>query len=234
MLTQMLRKLSILVPISRILDRPERGWDPVTPEYAQGYARKSGVALQSTELDEVEHWVGGFSDKRILDVGGGPGVFSIPMAKSGANVVWHDASLNYMSIAKQQADEHGVLIDWNLGRLEDIAQYRDESFDFIFCRVSWYYNVNDSAFADLLLKLIKHGGCGYISTHTREHAGGYTALYTALQRLSDLSETHLKTKLIINHKPKGSLTSLIASLQVKEMRVDMAAKGLERVFFRKI
>jgi 2-polyprenyl-3-methyl-5-hydroxy-6-metoxy-1,4-benzoquinol methylase len=223
------KKLKFLVPISEKIDRPENGWDPVSQEYAETYAKESAAQLDLYELDELEKKIGSFQGKRVLDLGGGPGVFTIPMALRGAKVTWFDASRNYQNIVKQKAAENNVHIDYDIGRLEDIKKYEKETFDIIFCRVCWFYNVNDYALANIFLSLIKNNGYGYISTHTRD----YCDKVLILQYVSDYFQFIFKKKLIINHKPKGYMTKLFAGKNVKELCVDMSVDGLERVLFKK-
>lgn len=218
-----------LVPISLFYNKPENGWDPVTENYATEYAEKSGIAWKSKELDELSLWANGLSGKRVLDLGAGPGTFSIPMAKKGAHVFWHDASRNYQKIAKKYCEQYGLTIDFQIGRLEDIAKYKDNSFDVIFSRVAWYYNVSDKKFSQLLLRLLKPGGIGYISTHTRE----YSKKHLLVQYLSDIVENIFSIKLIINHKPRSHITTLFARMPVRDIYADYSTPGLERIIFKK-
>ncbi|MGH8511738.1 MAG: hypothetical protein ACREU8_10280 [Gammaproteobacteria bacterium] len=70
--------------------RPEEGWDPVPLEHAVKYGAGEWQAVNDAVLDELEQWIGGFGGKRILDLGGAPGQYSIAFAKRGGEVTWHE------------------------------------------------------------------------------------------------------------------------------------------------
>lgn len=115
-------------------------------------------------LDILEEKTGGLAGKRVLDMGGGPGQYSIALARRGADVTWHDVSTTYQSIAQAKAAAAGVDVNWSLGYFEDAAHLPLASFDLIFNRICWFYCRNDRAFAQQLWSLLKPGGLLYIHT----------------------------------------------------------------------
>jgi ubiquinone/menaquinone biosynthesis C-methylase UbiE len=67
---------------------------------------------------------------RILDVGGGPGRYSIALAQRGYEVTLFDLSQRCLELAKQKAREAGVQITaFEHGDARDLARFADESFD---------------------------------------------------------------------------------------------------------
>ena len=87
--------------------RPENGWDPVPLIHAKKYADKKWLDGTREELlYKIDDWVGGISGKTVLDLGGGPGQYSVALAKMGAKVVWHDVSELYLNYAKDKALSH--------------------------------------------------------------------------------------------------------------------------------
>ena len=104
--------------------------------------------------------------KRILDLGGGPGQYSVLFAQRGADVTWHDVSREYESIARERAAAAGVTFRFSLGYLEDAQRFREQPFDLVFCRVCWYYARSDRAFSRQFYSLIKPGGVGYVECNT--------------------------------------------------------------------
>jgi len=87
--------------------RPERGWDPVPADYAQQYAEAVWRQVDEAWLDVLARRIGGFEGKEVLDLGGGPGQYSVAFAKRGASVTWLDVSRNYMRIAQETAQGAG-------------------------------------------------------------------------------------------------------------------------------
>jgi 2-polyprenyl-3-methyl-5-hydroxy-6-metoxy-1,4-benzoquinol methylase len=151
-----------------LLHRVENGWDPIPPDYAHTYSELAWSEQKPRVVEELDRLTGGLLGKRVLDLGGGPGQYSVLFAERGAQVTWHDISREYLSIARSHADSNGVEVDFSLGYLEDAERFRAEPFDLVFCRVCWYYARNDRRFAKLLYSLVKPGGIAYIECNTPE------------------------------------------------------------------
>lgn len=68
----------------------------------------------------------------ILDVGGGTGVFSIPLAQKGYKVVHFDISEEMIAIAKSKAKEKKLEnIAFEQGISTDLSRFDDDSFDLV-------------------------------------------------------------------------------------------------------
>ena len=68
----------------------------------------------------------------ILDVGGGTGGFSIPLAQKGFKVVHFDISEEMIAIAKSKAEEKKVMnITFERGISTDLSRFKDNSFDLV-------------------------------------------------------------------------------------------------------
>ena len=96
--------------IHALFHRPENGWDPVPSHHIFQYADKvweEGIDVETLIL--LEKWLGGFEGKKILDLGGGPGQWSIAFALRGANVTWFDISNGYKEYAQK------TLYPWRCG-----------------------------------------------------------------------------------------------------------------------
>jgi len=135
--------------INRLLSlfhRPENGWDPVPAEYAKRYGEVEWSTLNVGLVDQLERWIGGFKGKRVLDLGAGPGQYSVAFARRGAQVTWYDVSRNYQLIAQKRSAEAGVSLEFSLGYLEDAKRYVHNPFDLVFIRLAWYYCMNDLCF----------------------------------------------------------------------------------------
>ncbi len=66
----------------------------------------------------------------ILEVGGGTGVFSVPLARQGFSVTHLDLSPAMLEIARQKA-ENLTNIQFVLGNSTDLSQFEDRSFDLV-------------------------------------------------------------------------------------------------------
>ncbi len=69
----------------------------------------------------------------ILDLGGGAGVYSFPLAKTGYQVTLADLSEDLLALAKKQKEEDGVdnLISCDYVNATDLRQYKDGQFDVV-------------------------------------------------------------------------------------------------------
>lgn len=146
----------------KLLQRPERGWDPIPAAYARVYAAREYARLDRSLVDDVEAWAGGFAGKRVMDLGGGPGQYALEFARRGAEVHWHDISRHYLEIARREAESSGLGVKFSLGYMEDASG----EYDVVFNRVCWYYCVSDASFARKVVDLTKPGGVGYLIINT--------------------------------------------------------------------
>lgn len=150
------------------LKRPEKGWDPVSPQTAIKYAAAqwSDLKARDSTVKRISELLGGLTGKKILDLGGGPGQYSVAFAERGAHVFWHDISRNYLKIAAQKAAEAGVTVNFSIGYLEDIPRYAPGPYDLVFCRLNWLYCMNDRKFSRLILSVLSKEGLAYVWANT--------------------------------------------------------------------
>lgn len=147
-----------MLKLKSYFQRPEKGYDPVPLAYAQGYTDFEFKKIDRELVRKLEIFANGFANKTLLDLGGGPGQYSIEFAKQGAFVTWHDISKNYLDIASKKSKTEEVEIKFSLGYLESAKG----KFDILFNRICWYYCINDYKFAGLIYSLVNDGGYGYI------------------------------------------------------------------------
>lgn len=82
---------------------------------------------------------------RILDIGGGPGRYSIELAKAGHRVTLLDLSSKNVELARQKARELGVeLEDFIHGNALDLSRFADSSFDAVLLMGPLYHLVEPS------------------------------------------------------------------------------------------
>ena len=207
---------------------PDRGWDPVKKDYAQRYAEEEWLDIDGRVVAQLEQWSGGLQGKRLLDLGGGPAQYSIAFAKRGALVTWHDVSRNYLDIAQAKAKEHGVNIAFSLGYLEDAERFLASGFDIVFNRICWYYARDDRVFADLVYRLVRPGGVGYVDVPNAESM--YTKLSGTIRFRTWLNA---RTYLKIGHPfpPRGRVAALLQRYPLALMRIDYRVRENDRILF---
>ena len=178
------------------LHRPEKGWDPVPPSHVQTYAAQewnfAASGTVSQDLDDLESQIGKLSGKRILDLGGGPGQYSIGMAERGAIVTWHDVSAAYREVVLAKAKEHNIIVETSLGYLEEAAKLSKNPFDIVFNRICWRYCMDDRRFAKVIYTLIVPGGYGVIHEEYDENiTGGKRKILIDLYKRTGIKIGHL-------------------------------------------
>ncbi len=212
-----------------LLHRPEKGWDPVDPAYALSYSEREWRAFTPNLLDTLEELLGErLNGKRILDLGGGPGQYSVAFARRGAMVTWHDVSRAYLQIARRHADDAGVQVEFSLGYLEDARRFVGCPFDLVFNRICWYYGMDDRGFASLIYSLVKPGGAAYVDTNTRDFEK-----LAGKRKLQYLLNDRFFFKVGHPHPPHGRVADLFGGYAVDRMILDYSSVGNDRVFFIK-
>src|SRR4029450_8326417 len=77
---------------------------------------------------------------RILDIGGGPGRYSIWLASQGYRVTLADLSPDLLTIAREKAVEEGVELEVIVeANAVDLSRFADNSFDAVLCLGPMYH-----------------------------------------------------------------------------------------------
>jgi 2-polyprenyl-3-methyl-5-hydroxy-6-metoxy-1,4-benzoquinol methylase len=145
------------------LNKVEKGFDPVSKEYAKEYYKRKNAQLINQELDILETSIGSVANKKVLDLGAGPGYYATAFAKRNAITTWADISNNYMQIAKQDAVLENVTLQYQLCYLDDF----NGQYDLIFNRICFYYCLNDKKFATKIYDALLPNGTAYILFHNK-------------------------------------------------------------------
>src|SRR5215475_5861629 len=101
-------------------------------------------------------------ESRVLEIAPGPGYFAIELAKLGNfRIVGIDISKTFVEIARRNAGEAGVEVDFQLG---DAAQmpFENETFDFLFCRAAFKNFAKPLGALNEMHRVLKAGGRGLI------------------------------------------------------------------------
>ena len=81
-------------------------------------------------------------DDTILDIGGGPGHYTIHYAKQGHPVTLLDLSDENVRYAKKKARQYGVKITALQGNALDLSRFPDNAFDIVFLMGPLYHLMN--------------------------------------------------------------------------------------------
>jgi len=107
------------------------------------------------------------SGARILDIGGGPGRYSIWLAAQGYRVTLADLSPDLLAIAREKASEGGVeLEDIVEVNAVDLSQFAEDSFDAILCLGPMYHLLEESdreAVAGEVFRVLKPVGHAFVA-----------------------------------------------------------------------
>lgn len=211
-----------------LFHRVEDGWDPVSSSYAFSYAEQAWNDCSVQVVHDLEFLVGGLAGKRVLDLGGGPGQYSVLFAQRGADVTWHDISRQYQVITRERAAAAGVVINFSLGYLEDARRFQMQPFDLLFCRVCWYYARGDRSFARLVDSLVKPSGVGYVESNTPAFSRprGWRRLQYALNH-------YLWLKIGHPMPPHGRIAALLQRSNITRMTLDYSSPLRDVVVFTK-
>jgi SAM-dependent methyltransferase len=220
------------MPINLIhswLHRVEAGWDPIPDQYAEQYAERAWNIYNNEALVEKLSQLGdGLAGKRVLDLGGGPGQYSVLFARRGAEVVWHDISRQYEKIARARSIAAEVQVEFSLGYLEAAKKFGANSFDVVFSRVSWSYCRSDRQFAQLLYALLRPGGVGYVECDTPAHLKPSWP-----RKLQHGINQYLWWKIGHPFPPHGRIAYLLHQYPLSYMELDYSSPLQDKVLFIK-
>jgi SAM-dependent methyltransferase len=217
------------------LHRPERGWDPVSQDHALTYGEiewDQHADGRTALLDKLESLIGGFPGKSVLDLGGGPGHYTIGFAMRGADVTWHDVSGRYYEMTASKAKEYNVSskVHLSLGYLDEAAALLNRQFDFVFNRLCWHYAIADRSFARIIYELVRSGGFGYIdavnSDYQKETQGRGLRLRNFLNDRCSLKIGH-------PCPPRGRVADLLQRNPMKRIIIDYDRPANDCIFFEK-
>ena len=220
----------LLNRLHALLHRPERGWDPVPADYAQQYAEAVWRQVDETWLDALACRVGGFEGKEVLDLGGGPGQYSVAFAKRGASVTWLDVSRNYLRIAQEKAKEAEVEVTFVLGYMDEALQILGRQFDLVFNRVCFYYGWDDASFVAVIYQLMRPGGYAYIEANNCTF--GWDKL-SPHARFRTWLNNALRIKIGHPHPPRGRIPALFLRYPIKQMVVEYPEPHIDRILVQR-
>jgi 2-polyprenyl-3-methyl-5-hydroxy-6-metoxy-1,4-benzoquinol methylase len=122
-------------------------------------------------------WISRFvptAPARILDIGGGPGRYSIWLAEQGHSVTLADLSPDLLALARQKSAEAGVtLADVVEANVTDLSQFADASFDAVLCMGPLYHLIDEADRKHVvreLFRILAPGGIVFVAFLNRLQA----------------------------------------------------------------
>lgn len=103
---------------------------------------------------------------KVLDIGGGPGRYSLHLAKKGCEVTLFDLSDENVKFASARAEEQGINLKTVVGNAMDADKIINEQYDHILLMGPMYHLLKEAdrvRAVHAALKLLKPGGLIFIS-----------------------------------------------------------------------
>lgn len=138
-------------------EEPRLEWDRLQKRYP--YEKYITCKIMERYLHEGD---------KILDIGGGPGHYSVYWAKKGCDMTLLDLSDGNVRFAKQKARQYGVRIHAGQGNALDLSRYADASFDHVFLMGPLYHLMTEESRVQAVreaTRVLKPGGllfCSFI------------------------------------------------------------------------
>jgi len=138
---------------SREIESIRKRWDEHAKRYDEWYETFKGAVEHHVDLELLKGQLPKSRDAKILDVAGGTGRITLPLAKMGYSVTLCDISPEMLNVARQKLLRAGVLdkveiCECNVYKL----RFADEGFDFVLC---WDGKIEA---AKELVRVTKKGG----------------------------------------------------------------------------
>lgn len=211
-----------------ILHNPRRGWDPIPREYAANYAQTARCDQLAIGL--LEEAIGGYKEKRIVDLGSGPGQYAAEFARRGAHVTCIDISATYLGMVDKRMRSAGLRASLILGYMDHVMRLTSGGFDAAFSYVSWYYCMNDLRFAKKILAALKPGGVALVCTNIEP----FEQRRSRLRDLVYWVNATLYLKLGHPLPPRGRVAFAFRRLGGCEVHVDYSDPFADLVLARKV
>ena len=148
-----------------------RWWDADGPQ-------KALHALNPVRLRYVDQRVM-LEGARVLDVGCGAGLLSEALAGEGARVTAIDLAPELIDVARLHQLEAGLVIDYRLQSVEDLAAELPGAFDAVTCMEMLEHVPDPGSVIEACARLLKPGGMLFLSTLNRTPAAFALAIVGA-------------------------------------------------------
>jgi ubiquinone/menaquinone biosynthesis C-methylase UbiE len=172
----------------------------------------------------------------VLEVAPGPGYLAIELAKLGKfKIIGLDISKDFVEIARRNAKEAGVGIEFWQGSVADIP-FPDNMFDFIICTAAFKNFKEPFKALSEMYRVLRSGGAALIIDMNRNASNQQIEDYTRNMRAKGVDKLFLKLifKYFLRNGAytKDEFTNLISKTAFKEYDIKEEGIGLY-IYFRK-
>lgn len=123
------------------LQDPKKGFDPVPKQHIEKYFEEAynGQRFSNEIINRLKSIII-LKDKKVLDLGAGPGQYTKYFVEQGAKTYYHDISKGYLNLFKEKFP------DLKFTATLDYLDHFQGQYDLIFNNVCFNYCMDDSKF----------------------------------------------------------------------------------------
>jgi len=167
----------------------------------------------------------------VLEIAPGPGYFCIELAKLGDyRISGLDISKSFVKIARSNAAEAGIPVDFRLGNASDMP-FPEASFDFTFCQAAFKNFSQPVKAIEEMYRVLRPGGTAVISDLRRDASMDDIAREVDNMGLGTLDRLFtkwtFKAMLLKTAYSVEEMRSMIAQTSFKSARVEVGGIGFQ-------
>lgn len=169
------------------IDKIQKYWD----SRAEGFSAKILTEFETdcyAWRERLHHLFSDIPGKKLLDIGCGPGFFTMILSDSGYSVTAFDYSSDMLKKAKENMDKLKLSAAFVKGDAQNLP-FENESFDGVISRNLTWNLENPTAAYDEWLRVLKPGGC-IINCDGNHYSHYYRREYMIERELPGFSDGH--------------------------------------------
>ena len=168
---------------------------------------------------------------KMLEIAPGPGYFCIELAKLGDyQITGLDISRSFVEIARRNAAEAGLKIDFRQGNASDMP-FADNTFDFTFCQAA-FKNFSEPVKAiSEMYRVLRPGGTSVISDLRRDASAEEIEREIRGMGLGPINRMMVrwtfKNMLLKSAYSVDEMRSMVARTPFKQCKIDVDGVGFQ-------
>jgi ubiquinone/menaquinone biosynthesis C-methylase UbiE len=210
------------------------GIEGIAARWYDNNTRKHRLAEMKAYAKEVDKYI--HDGCSVLEVAPGPGYLAIELAKLGNHkIIGLDISKDFVEIARRNAKEAGVEVEFRQGSVADIP-FADNTFDFIICTAAFKNFKEPFKALNQMYRVLKSGGTALIIDMNRNASNQQIEDYTKFMGAKGMDKLFMK--LIFRYflrngaYTKDELMNLISKTVFKEFDIKQEGIGFY-IYLRK-